>query len=410
MPPSRNGTNKSVIPTLDPFIPVEMSGRNRLHTAILQEFTHDLAKGLISDGQIDVNERDGSGNTAVFYATLRDYPDVVEMLVERGADVNIANKAGSNALYVCAMSAGAATARSLVRGGANIDAVNAISTGTALHMAACSGNLGVIEVLLLEGATLDLLTSNGESPIFLAASKGRADVVRILLCAKANWQLPCRGLTALGVAIRLEHNPVVREFQQQISFERLLSGGIFLKHAAGLQNLELLSILCEGGIVDLAGGALCRAVRLGREGSVAFLLDQAREVRADFSSYVNLAHDDNGFSALECCFVPTCLKPRILRRLIDKGLCTEVCKEMILRSDTPNDETKARLDAMLHLTQRVPAIKAISWGWPLDVQESKMKNKSELTTTSFVVTNVRPKSGVFLAALLRKKNDDLFVG
>lgn len=387
---------------------------NPLHEAIIRG-QKGLAKKIITAGEIDVDERDGTGNTAIIYATGRDYSDIVDMLVARRVDLDTVNSIGSNALHLCATHGGFATATSLVQAGANIEAVNSsISCSRPLHMAAQCGKKEVVEVLLQAGSMVDTLTSRGESAVFLASTSGKADVVSVLLRAKANWQLKCGGLTALAAAVALEHIDVVRAFLGQVGFETCRTGSNYLKYASGIQNIELLSALSDGGATDVAGGALCEAVRFGREGSVELLLHAAREVGADVSRYVETAHDESDISAVASCFDATCLKPRILRRLLNEGLSTEVCTEVqrlgmaFKLANIYRGELKGPMDAVLHLTQQIPAIRGLSWGWPRGVEERTYKpNKFVLRVR---VRHLGQNSKVVLAGLFRKKTDELSAG
>lgn len=371
---------------------------NELCQAILKR-DGSRAETLISSGDIDINECDPTGGTPLIYASGLNFFHIVDMLVERGVDLAAMNYTGSNALHVCATHGGSAIASSLVGAGADVEAVNGISGGRPLQMAAESGNLEVVEVLLGAGAMVDATTPNGATPIFLASRSGRDRVVGVLLRAKANWKLTYLGLTALGVAVSFQQNAVLREFQEQVGFQPGVTyagqaGPGFLKFAAEVQNIGMMSILCNGGVLDSRGEALGCAVTFGREESVKFLLQKAYERGVGVEN-----------STLECCFAPNCLKPRILRRLIDAGV--DVTNPNVVGETTgETGETDGRLEAMVRLLKQVPAIRGVSWGWPAGESSTKTKTKTLVVKHK----HLKPKPRVVLAALFRKKTDSRFVG
>src|SRR5262249_38723427 len=64
-----------------------------LVTAIRNADARAIRKSL--DNGADVNSRDGDGNTPLILASFYASPECVELLIEKGADVNTANKAGA---------------------------------------------------------------------------------------------------------------------------------------------------------------------------------------------------------------------------------------------------------------------------------------------------------------------------
>lgn len=57
---------------------------------------------------------------------------------------------------------------------------------TALHWAAAYGQFTSVQLLLANGAEVDVLGPEGETPLLMAANGGHHDVVRLLLNEGAN--------------------------------------------------------------------------------------------------------------------------------------------------------------------------------------------------------------------------------
>lgn len=54
---------------------------------------------LIEDDDVDIDEKDNKGSTALMLAAFRGSEDIVRMLVENGAKVNLTTDLGCNAFY-----------------------------------------------------------------------------------------------------------------------------------------------------------------------------------------------------------------------------------------------------------------------------------------------------------------------
>ncbi len=95
---------------------------------------------------------------------------------------------------------------------ANIEAPNGINLFTPLHLAATHGQAETVECLLRRGASKERLSSDGITPLFLAAQKGNIDCVRILLQyqAKVDSDNLTMELSPLHTAAYYCHDDVIR--------------------------------------------------------------------------------------------------------------------------------------------------------------------------------------------------------
>lgn len=369
-----------------------------LHAAIKSK-DESRAKALVEEGDLDeLDEGDHKGNTALIYAVWKGLPSIVGILLRRGVDLTKSNLLGANALHVCATHGDGATATILVEAGANVETVGSFDGARPLHMAAQAGNVEVVQVFLSAGAMVDARTSKGRTALYMAAYGGHARVFSLLFRSKASL-----GLSAL---------------------EKGFSALEFLKLSSGFCNPEILSIICDAGVVDFRGYALCHAVTMGREESVKILLQHSCERERERISedllqklvyiYVNSARDASGASALECCFKESSLRPRILRRLIDAGIDTD----QWFRVDISPKDKDVRLQGMLDDICRAPAVRAVSWGWPQSAGAKSSvvpgaKSSEVAGAKTIFLKNLRPtkpRPRVVWAAAFRKKNDVAFLG
>ena len=109
--------------------------------------------------------------------------EIVESLLERGADVNAARGDGLTALHLAAEGGHQAMAEALVAAGAAVDAGTRIGGYTPLHVAARAGHGAVVLRLLEAGADPNARTTNsGVTALHLAAGAtgGRSAVAALL--------------------------------------------------------------------------------------------------------------------------------------------------------------------------------------------------------------------------------------
>lgn len=138
------------------------------------------------------------GNTALAYAAHGGHLAVLHALAQGAADLD----AG---LLAAARSGDAAAVGTLVRAGANPDAVGA-SGHNALFEAAYGGDGGMVDALIEAGAHVDFVGREGETPLMMAACQGHAHVVGRLLRAGAHVDAADEaGFTALMFAARWGH-------------------------------------------------------------------------------------------------------------------------------------------------------------------------------------------------------------
>ena len=118
--------------------------------------------------------------TALILAAT-DLAEKVRLLVDRGANVNLATKLGRTALFIAAMSEHSAEiARLLIAKGANVKAMDAFKN-TMLNAAAAGNDTETIRLMLDAGVDVNAAATTGLTPLMLAAGQSNVRVVKTLL-------------------------------------------------------------------------------------------------------------------------------------------------------------------------------------------------------------------------------------
>lgn len=129
---------------------------------------------------IDINTRTPLGNTPLIAASCKGKLNIVEILLKRGANVEIANNTGFTALHLAACYGHPKIVNLLIAAGAKVDAEGKQGQ-TPLHRAARSGKSDVVKILLDNGAKIDYKDQRGYTSLHIATVCDRVDVVEILL-------------------------------------------------------------------------------------------------------------------------------------------------------------------------------------------------------------------------------------
>ncbi|XP_073839943.1 transient receptor potential cation channel A1 isoform X2 [Musca autumnalis] len=191
--------------------------------------------------------------TPLHCASMFDHPDIVEYLVDEGADINALDKEHRTPLMLAASRAGWKTVHVLIRRGANISIKDAClrnvlhlvimnggrlqefaevcktqsqaqleqllnekdNTGCSpLHYASRDGHIRSLENLIRLGACINLKNNNNESPLHFAARYGRYNTVKQLLDSEKGSfiinESDGEGLTPLHIASQQGHTRVVQ--------------------------------------------------------------------------------------------------------------------------------------------------------------------------------------------------------
>ncbi len=182
----------------------------------------------------DVNRHDDEGYTPFFTAVCGGHEEVAKLLIDHGADVNLA--CGTTPLQAATAGFGVTSPDSRIRivkmliaNGADLSSGEGYSAAensldlpellrllidkgvnlsppsarglTLLQLAAAEGHAESVKILLAHGAAVDGSGGTGITPLLLAAAQGHPEVVVVLLANKANPNVRNReGQTPLALA------------------------------------------------------------------------------------------------------------------------------------------------------------------------------------------------------------------
>ncbi len=135
---------------------------------------------LLLDRGADANERDSDGSTPLHIATTHGHELVVSLLIQRGANVNIHGYMQQTPLHIAASNGYEGIAQLLLDNGARINERNE-NKHTPLHNAVTSKHINVAKVLLQKGADVNVRDMYGYTPLYDALYASQSNEMATLL-------------------------------------------------------------------------------------------------------------------------------------------------------------------------------------------------------------------------------------
>jgi ankyrin repeat protein len=125
------------------------------------------------------------GDTALHKAASNDKLEIVELLLQKGADIEAKDKYGYTVLHKAARYSKLEIVNLLLEKGANIEAKDKYGE-TALHKAASNNKLEMVELLLQKSADIEAKDKYGYTVLHKAARYSKLETVNLLLEKGAN--------------------------------------------------------------------------------------------------------------------------------------------------------------------------------------------------------------------------------
>lgn len=127
-------------------------------------------------------------------------------LIEKSEDINVRDKSGKTALFYAARSAqDPQVVRDLLEAGANLHIADENGQTALMAAAQYNSSVGVLKEFTQNGAHVNAADNAGNTALFLAAQYNNAAVIKALLRAKADPDIP--GPEGKTVAEALAENP-----------------------------------------------------------------------------------------------------------------------------------------------------------------------------------------------------------
>jgi ankyrin repeat protein len=219
-----------------------------LHLAILNN-QDDVVRILIEMGA-DINIRSSKKFTALHFAARVDNVDIITLLLDKGMSVNVTNKWGQTPLHSAARSGSLRATKVLFRRGAAIDKTDRDGS-TSLIYAARNLKMEVVRFLVENGADVNVSSRYEGSALYQATDKGQLELMQYLLDNGADvngstdrWDrrplyvatenqnlLTVKWLIERGADVNITTRPYHRQFQSPLHV------------AAQYGNLEIIDCL-----------------------------------------------------------------------------------------------------------------------------------------------------------------------
>jgi ankyrin repeat protein len=177
-------------------------GRTPLYRAA--EYGHTQVAERLVDAKANIRLPNTEEATPLHAAAEGGHAKLLKLLIQKGANRMTFNKEGCTPLHLAAREGYASVVKELLR---DSDVSQYFkTTSTPLHLAAQEGHAEVVKTLLDAHPECDVLNSNQATPLHLAAARGHPKVIKTLLNANADRNLrDDDNLTPLHVAARNGH-------------------------------------------------------------------------------------------------------------------------------------------------------------------------------------------------------------
>jgi Ankyrin repeats (3 copies)/Ankyrin repeats (many copies) len=179
---------------------------HELFSAIAASTRSRVCRIICSGADVNCSSSDADGETPLIRAVSHGECDLVQMLIEAGADVNLAQRAPKSWTPLMFAHWNASITGQLLSAGADVNArtpayeLTLPATGrryraggeTALHLAAAANKADVVRILIRAGADLKVRTASGLAPLDLALALGRPTEAAAVLLEMGDHLTPQR--------------------------------------------------------------------------------------------------------------------------------------------------------------------------------------------------------------------------
>ena len=238
---------------------VDEWGQTALMFASHTKFLNTIERLLVAGASVDIKDRI-EGKTALLHAaneSLIATSGVVQKLITAGANVNEVDARGQTALMLAASTGALDSVLILLKAGAKLN-VKDVDGKTPLMFAVWpskGSTPDIVRTLIKAGARVNDVDMKGESALMIAAKYASTDILQVLVAARAKLDATNnQGQTALMVAIQ-SSRPWKLE---NVRFLLKSGANVNIKDNENITALELAKKLGESEIVTLLEQAQTR--------------------------------------------------------------------------------------------------------------------------------------------------------
>ncbi|KAL3501043.1 hypothetical protein ACH5RR_035492 [Cinchona calisaya] len=246
-----------------------------------------LAK-LLMQPEINLNEQDENGFSAVMAAAAGGNVEAFRLLVHTGADVNLPNVYGETAISLSQKHQNSNVFEKVMLDYLHTKGNNSYGGSSTLHRAAHSGDLNLVRTLTTEGYDINLSDCDGYTPLMLAARLGNKSMCELLICYGARCDIENEKLeTALSLA-RKNSNGKDAELVilDELARTLVLGGAHVKKHikqGKGTPHRKVLKMVETTGVLrwgkSRKRNVICRGAEVGP--SATFRQNRQKKLDAD---------------------------------------------------------------------------------------------------------------------------------
>ncbi|NXP50817.1 CSKI2 protein, partial [Heliornis fulica] len=215
------------------------------------------SKLLGSAKRLNVNYQDADGFSALHHAALGGSLDLISLLLEAQATVDIKDSNGMRPLHYAAWQGRVEPVRVLLRAAASVNMAS-LDGQIPLHLSAQYGHYEVSEMLLQHQSNPCLVNKAKKTPLDLACEFGRLKVAQLLLnshlCVallegQSKDATDPNYTTPLHLAAKNGHKEIIRQLLKAgIEINKQTKTGTALHEAALYGKTEVVRLLLEGGV------------------------------------------------------------------------------------------------------------------------------------------------------------------
>lgn len=158
-----------------------------------------LVKALIGKFNGNINRKDSSGKSVLFYACEDGGLNMVELLLEKDADIDVTDNEGDTLLHAAVRNGNKPIVQLLIERGLYIDEKNNEGR-TPLMLAAISSRADIAKYLVEQGADVRIRDDNGNNAFKYAVTGGNKQLISLLMDESAEEKTNY-GNNALHIAV-----------------------------------------------------------------------------------------------------------------------------------------------------------------------------------------------------------------